>query len=266
MSDLIRFEQDGIEILIDAATGEVYASIRGYCRMANTDKMTISRRLQRVSNGSVKSAEVLTPGGLQRVSLICESLIAEWLPKDNPEMATKIMLLGVRAVLYKMAGYEVKSSIIQTPQTYPEALRALADVYAEKEKLRIESEKLSNHNGILEIQNKNLNDFKDDVSKHPKFLELLEIARNEIGDDEYIKGVYTRQFLLLWNNDIKRVNERIDEKYWKTIAKRTSTTYYSNQGSYPYKNKKSQYIYFNKEVAFIMLNIRLYLNNNIFVK
>ncbi|WP_414579126.1 hypothetical protein [Anabaena sp. CCY 9402-a] len=76
MSNLTSYCQDGLEIFIDNATGESFASINGYARMSGRDKSTISRRLEGVAPELVKKAEVLTAGGLQGVALISEDIKA----------------------------------------------------------------------------------------------------------------------------------------------------------------------------------------------
>lgn len=114
--NLTRFESDGIELYINTVTGESFASVSGYARMANKDKSTISRRYQVVAKNLLKDVQVQTVTGLKTVALISESLICEWLPKDNPEMATKLMQLGVRVYLHTVAGFEVKSTAIKENQ------------------------------------------------------------------------------------------------------------------------------------------------------
>lgn len=106
MSSLQVFAQDGIEILINQETGESFCSVSGYARMAGKDKSTISRRLESVASNDRKTAEILTDAGMRSVVLVSEDLIAEWLPKDNHQMASKLMKLGVRMFLHQFAGYE----------------------------------------------------------------------------------------------------------------------------------------------------------------
>ena len=110
MTNLVSYKNEGFEIFIDTTSGESFAGVKAYARMSGKDKSTISRRLKGVDQTTIKTSEALTNGGTQGVRLIPEELIAEWLPKDNPEMATKMMRLGVRMFLHKLAGYEVNST------------------------------------------------------------------------------------------------------------------------------------------------------------
>lgn len=107
--NLTRFESDGIELYINTVTGESFASAKGYSRMSNVEYETVKKRCQR---GGHTQAQILTDKGLQWGTLISEQLICEWLPKDNPKMASKLMQLGVRSFLHTLAGYQVTSDAI----------------------------------------------------------------------------------------------------------------------------------------------------------
>ena len=136
--DLRRFDDNGVELIIDTVTGESFASISGYARMAERDQSTISRRIKKLrDNGLIKTAEIDTGYGFKLHALISEELIAEWLPKDNPKMASKLLRLGVRVYLHKLAGYEVTSTAVtpKIPQTYAEALLEAGRLALENEKL-----------------------------------------------------------------------------------------------------------------------------------
>lgn len=109
---LQRFDQNQIEIIINTETGEGFATAKGYSRMSGKEYDAIKKRCQR---GGLPSAEIPTEQGFRWGTLISEDLIAEWLPKDNPEMATQLMKLGTRLFLHKMAGYEVTSNAIAQP-------------------------------------------------------------------------------------------------------------------------------------------------------
>lgn len=141
MSILQRYDKDGIELIINTKTGESFASVSGYARMSGKPQSTINSRVNGTSKPNDKErslvAEVQTPQGLRSVRLLTEDIIVEWLPKDNPGMATQLMKLGVRVFLHKLAGYEVKSEAIahSIPQTYAEALLEAGRLALENEKL-----------------------------------------------------------------------------------------------------------------------------------
>ena len=111
MNSLTRFEnENGIETLINTSTGEAFASISGYARIAGKDKSTISRRLDSVAAGERKTAEVQTTQGLRTVVLITESQITDWIIDDNPKIAKQLLKAGVRVFLHTTAGYQVTST------------------------------------------------------------------------------------------------------------------------------------------------------------
>ena len=113
-SSLQRFDQDGIELIINTETGESFASISGYARMTGKAQSTISGRLATHRNETLKTDEILTTTGLKTVALIPEDVICQWLIKDNHELALKVMQLGVRIFLHTIAGFQVKSDAIET--------------------------------------------------------------------------------------------------------------------------------------------------------
>ena len=124
MSNLSVFSHDGVEIIINTATGESFCSVSGYARMSGKDKGTISRRLKGVAKESVETDEILTPGGIQGVALITEKIFKKWIIRDNPELAEQMMDAGVRLFLHKMAGYQITSTAIE-PQPAPQPVPQL---------------------------------------------------------------------------------------------------------------------------------------------
>lgn len=114
---LTLFDQNGVELLIDTETGESFATIRGYSRMSGKAISTISERCQGVRSNDIKSAEILTSGGLQGVRLIPENLISEWIVTDNPELAKKMLKAGVRVYLHFLAGFQVSSNAVTKIET-----------------------------------------------------------------------------------------------------------------------------------------------------
>ena len=123
LTNFEQFEKDGIELIIDTATGESFASERGYARMSGKSQSTVNSRIKRMKEGErnylVKMAEVQTAQGLQTVRLLSEDLIIEWLPKDNPAMASQLLKLGVRVFIHKLAGFEVTTTAVN-PVPIPE--------------------------------------------------------------------------------------------------------------------------------------------------
>ena len=119
---LQRYDNDGLELVIDQATGEVFATVSGYARMSGLSKQAISQRVQKlVKKTAIKSAEIDTGYGVKVVNLIPEDLITDWIVSDNPDLARQMLKAGVRVFLYGVAGYEVKASEPQpTPQPQPE--------------------------------------------------------------------------------------------------------------------------------------------------
>jgi DNA repair exonuclease SbcCD ATPase subunit len=115
-SSLQRFDQGGIELIINTETGESFASISGYARMSGKIPSTISRRLTMMGlrEKGLEQAQIETASGLRTVALIPENLICQWLIKDNHELALKVMQLGVRLFLHTIAGFQVKSDAIET--------------------------------------------------------------------------------------------------------------------------------------------------------
>jgi hypothetical protein len=117
VSNLQGFNNDGIEIYIDTKTGESFASVSGYARMANKAQSTISERLQKYRKNDGSAAEVLTVTGVKTVRLINEDQISGWLPKDNPAMATKLLKLGIRGFLHELAGFKVSSTAVKPEES-----------------------------------------------------------------------------------------------------------------------------------------------------
>jgi hypothetical protein len=137
---LVRYDNNGVELVIDNETGEVFASISGYARMSAITQQAISKRVANLTNTEpttdinpngtqnhsqyafethnqvIKSAIIDTATGAKEVKLIPESVIADWIVKDNPELAKAMLRAGCRVYLYGIAGYEVKAVAPEMPK------------------------------------------------------------------------------------------------------------------------------------------------------
>lgn len=118
-NQLTTFNNDGIEIIINTLTGESFCSIKGYARLSGITPGGVSKRVKLIGDSPlIKKAEIQTVKGLRTVSLISEEIIVDWIIEDNKQVAKKLLKAGVRAFLHTFAGYQVKSTALNT--LYPD--------------------------------------------------------------------------------------------------------------------------------------------------
>lgn len=128
MSNLQQYAAD---IIIDNTTGESFMSQAGLARVCKVDSTSI----RHFANGEgfvSKEAETLTQQGLRMVKGYSEQVIAKAIRKFNPDLAEQLDLIGVRTLMHKLAGYEVKSTAVQ-PRTTSELILMLAQQGVETE-------------------------------------------------------------------------------------------------------------------------------------
>ena len=124
--------------------------------------------------------------------------------------------------------------------------------------LEIKAEQVQQRN-LLESSNREkeelqeqvdiLNEFKDEVNDYEQFVRLLEIARDEVNSDDYIDGVYCRQYVNL--NNIP-----LDPSTWCTLSRRAASYHRLTKGRSP-ERRGCHNIYRGKDVAFIVATINL---------
>ncbi len=126
MSNLVNYNKDGLELVIDTQTGETFASASAIARMVSTGDKTIQATQiirygetlkKALTETDTKIAEIVTNTGLKTVTLYNERAIREFAKKYNPDLLDKFAEAGIRVFLHQLAGYEVKSTAIeqQTP-------------------------------------------------------------------------------------------------------------------------------------------------------
>lgn len=197
---LQRFDKDGIELIIDTQTGESFASISGYARMSGKAQSTISGRLATHRNEALKTAEILTTTGLKTVRLISEDLICQWLPKDNPELASQVLKLGVRLFLHTLAGFCVKSEAIAEVKQLESQILKLSEEKQILEEL-IETQKTM----IADFSSKNsMLDYKRLVIEELHAEKERDIAKFNLLETEREKARGWRGGRMLMRNDKKR--------------------------------------------------------------
>jgi hypothetical protein len=169
VSNLTVFQRNGIDVVINSNTGESFSSIRGYARMSGKAQSTVQSRVDRMPEGertaSIKTAEIHTPGGLQAVRLISEDLIAEWLPQDNPAMATKLIKLGIRGFMHQLAGFQVSSTAMMPSRSLDDDLELLAkqvqhalEMRREQRRLQEEQQRINIKVAVVEAEVQKIND------------------------------------------------------------------------------------------------------------
>ena len=197
---LQRFDQNGIELIIDTETGESFASISGYARMSGKAQSTISGRLATYRDEALKTAEILTTTGLKTVRLISEDLICKWLPKDNPELASQVLKLGVRLFLHTLAGFRVKSEAIAEVRQLESQIVKLSEEKQILEEL-IETQKTM----IADFSSKNsMLDYKRLVIEELHAEKERDIAKFNLLETEREKARGWRGGRMLMQNDKKR--------------------------------------------------------------
>jgi hypothetical protein len=135
MSSLTRFENDGIELVIDTTTGECfYPGYRALARICSVGlpkliqatqvSRTIETLLEGVTEFKVVETEILTDGGFQGVTLIPRKLGTRVIKKYNENLYDSMAEAGHLVFLHQLVGYKVTSTPIdsQVKEQLPVAL------------------------------------------------------------------------------------------------------------------------------------------------
>ena len=133
-ANITRYENNGIEVYVNTATGESFTSINGYARMSGVARSTVRDRVGRKTDA--KTIEMPTVKGFRVGRLIDETTIVDWLSKDAPDVLVKFAQVGVRMYLHQLAGYSVVSTAVAKPQELTR--RELLEMALEAE-LRLEA-------------------------------------------------------------------------------------------------------------------------------
>ncbi len=103
--NLVNYNQNGLELVIDQNTGEAFASISAVARMTDKSDVAIGNyvngKLQGSNSLELLDAEILTSGGLQGAKLLNENQILEVVCKYKPSLLMKFAQCGIRVFLPK---------------------------------------------------------------------------------------------------------------------------------------------------------------------
>ena len=117
---LVPYVKDGLELIVNQATGETFASISACARMTDKSIQTVSAYVNRQLGGlnwdSLFLTEIQTPGGTQGVKLLNEEQILDVITFYKPTLLRQFAKIGLRAFLHQLAGYQVLSTAVQTKE------------------------------------------------------------------------------------------------------------------------------------------------------
>ena len=136
-SNYVRFDSEGLELVVDTFTGKAYASKRATARMLGVDEKTIRKA---ADNYSVITAQVQTPGGLQGADLIPSDVVFNLAFKYNLPLAQKMGAAGANVYMLGLAGYKIAIEQPKLPQTYAQALLEAGRLQLEVERQAAEIE------------------------------------------------------------------------------------------------------------------------------
>lgn len=167
MINLTCFENNGIELIIDIETGEVFATI-GVVAKAIGINETMVRLFVASQRWQLKTAKIKT----QSVRLLNEKQILEIIEKYNPKLLSVFARVGLRAYLHNLVGYQIMFTALQTkcPETYVEALEALVKSQKEKELMAAQKK-------LIEEQNKKLSEAIDELFSYSSIVRIAKFNK-----------------------------------------------------------------------------------------
>lgn len=118
-TSLARYDNDGLELIIDQSNGAVFASQKALARMCGVTPRAIRKRKNKGGDQiNVISAQAPSAGGVQGGDLFDENAIFEALEEYNPKLLVQCAKAGLRMYLHGLAGYryEIKQETPKQPK------------------------------------------------------------------------------------------------------------------------------------------------------
>jgi hypothetical protein len=147
-SNFLRFDSDGLELVVNSETGKAYASISAASRMLGVSKQALSKQIT-VNQINVINAQIQTATGLKTVNLMDSETLYDMAFEHNISLAKKMGAAGANLYMLKLAGYEVKVAEtaplteLDRAKAYVAALEAKAELEIINSQLVEENQQLS---------------------------------------------------------------------------------------------------------------------------
>lgn len=265
MSELIALTEDlKKEIRIDSE-GKGFVTIRGAARLLGLSSSTlISNFGDRIDTS--KLAKTLAEHDFDVIAFPTSgipdtalSLLAyhysvesKYSSEETKKLCSKILWLsssiGIRTWIQKELGYNPQPNNMDN-EVLNQLLTMVTDIKRKQDEQQLILEASVREKEVLQDQVDELNVFVDEVNDYQQFVNMLEIARDQVDGNEYLDGIYCRQYIAL--NAIP-----LDESAWCTLSRRTASFYRLTKGRNP-ERRGCHNIYRGKDVAFIIATIQL---------
>ena len=118
-SNFVRFDSQGLELVVDTGTGKAYASVSATARMLEISKSTVSSAFD---NQETTEAQIHTESGSKTVRLASADVVFDLAFKYHPSLARKMGAAGANVYMLGLAGYKIAIESPKVPQTYAQAL------------------------------------------------------------------------------------------------------------------------------------------------
>lgn len=167
MNDLQRFDNSGIELIINTKTGEVFATQGMLAKICNQEQTSIRYHLQKWGVGeSLKDISVKDSKGVEQLSkLYNEEAIYEILAKYKPELLVQCAKAGIRVYLHTLAGFTVSSTATKKELSPLEILeqqvRLMRQQQDDLDKLKLQVQEFNEFKQeMLDVRDNTLAEFK----------------------------------------------------------------------------------------------------------
>jgi phage antirepressor YoqD-like protein len=111
--NFVRFDSEGLELVVNTTTGKAYASISATARMLETPRQTIQSAIKTCRTIELLSAQIETEKGLQAAELLTAFEVFKLAQKYHPLLADRMGEAGANIYMLALAGY--KTEVVEQP-------------------------------------------------------------------------------------------------------------------------------------------------------